>query len=218
MNMPEPRAASPHPPSSYQTPHGYQPYGGPDGYEYQQQGGINDAIHSAFYKTNPSNYLSPEVLNQITDQVIQQLKSTGLYNTQEQQQQSIQSPGQQPAAHAPPTELDASTSDGKRSVNNAPSPHRSPEIREQQSPPPQIKYPPPPEKKESPSSQASDHAQKESRPKALSRTPTAEELTTLEKIWGKLFEDGKPTKRLGQFLRGIAVHLVRFSAELLVPA
>jgi hypothetical protein len=34
------------------------------------------------------------------------------------------------------------------------------------------------------------------------------EMTTLEKIWGKLFVDGKPTKRLGQFLRGIAMHLV----------
>jgi hypothetical protein len=34
------------------------------------------------------------------------------------------------------------------------------------------------------------------------------EMTTLERIWGKLFEDGKPTKRLGQFLRGIAMHLV----------
>ncbi|KAJ5225988.1 hypothetical protein N7468_007213 [Penicillium chermesinum] len=33
-------------------------------------------------------------------------------------------------------------------------------------------------------------------------------MTTLEKIWGKLFEDGKPTKRLGQFLRGIALHLI----------
>jgi len=34
------------------------------------------------------------------------------------------------------------------------------------------------------------------------------EVSTLERIWGKLFEDGKPTKRLGQFLRGIAMHLV----------
>lgn len=34
------------------------------------------------------------------------------------------------------------------------------------------------------------------------------EMTTLERIWGKLFDDGKATKRLGQFLRGIAVHMV----------
>ncbi|KAF7113800.1 hypothetical protein CNMCM5793_004855 [Aspergillus hiratsukae] len=52
-------------------------------------------------------------------------------------------------------------------------------------------------------SQASDQGQKmEARP----RPPLRD--TTLEKIWGKLFEDGRPTKRLGQLLRGIAVHLI----------
>jgi hypothetical protein len=40
------------------------------------------------------------------------------------------------------------------------------------------------------------------------RISTFGEMTTLERIWGKLFEDGKPTPRLGQLLRGIAVHLV----------
>lgn len=37
---------------------------------------------------------------------------------------------------------------------------------------------------------------------------STEDMTTLEKIWGKMFEDGQPTPRLGQLLRGIAVHLV----------
>lgn len=37
---------------------------------------------------------------------------------------------------------------------------------------------------------------------------STENMTTLEKIWGKLFEDGQPTARLGQLLRGIAVHLI----------
>lgn len=40
------------------------------------------------------------------------------------------------------------------------------------------------------------------------------EMTTLEKIWGKLFEDDKPTARLGQFLRGIAMHLVNYYPHL----
>lgn len=35
----------------------------------------------------------------------------------------------------------------------------------------------------------------------------AEEATTLEKIWQPLFENGNPTKRLSQFLRGLAWHL-----------
>lgn len=60
-------------------------------------------------------------------------------------------------------------------------------------------------------SQASEpNPRVESRSSPLSRESTDAdgEMTTLEKIWGKLFEDGKPTKRLGQFLRGVALHLV----------
>ena len=36
------------------------------------------------------------------------------------------------------------------------------------------------------------------------------EETTLEKVWGQLFDEvGNPTLRLGQLLRGLAVHIVR---------
>lgn len=35
-----------------------------------------------------------------------------------------------------------------------------------------------------------------------------EETTTLEKIWQPLFDNGNPTVRLGQFLRGLAIHLI----------
>lgn len=34
------------------------------------------------------------------------------------------------------------------------------------------------------------------------------EATTLEKIWQPLFDNGNPTVRLGQFLRGLAIHLI----------
>lgn len=56
-----------------------------------------------------------------------------------------------------------------------------------------------------------DSQKTDTRPKMVDRDATVMEMTTLEKIWGKLFEDGKPTKRLGQFLRGIAMHLVCLS-------
>ncbi|KAK6433873.1 hypothetical protein LTR95_009946 [Oleoguttula sp. CCFEE 5521] len=35
-----------------------------------------------------------------------------------------------------------------------------------------------------------------------------EEPTTLERIWKPLFDNGNPTVRLGQFLRGLAIHLI----------
>lgn len=53
----------------------------------------------------------------------------------------------------------------------------------------------------------------EARPKPPSRETTVTEMTTLEKIWGKLFEEGRPTKRLGQLLRGIAFHLVSMDVD-----
>lgn len=39
-------------------------------------------------------------------------------------------------------------------------------------------------------------------------TAEDEEATTLEKIWQPLFDKGNPTMRLGQFLRGLAKHLI----------
>ncbi|KZF20034.1 hypothetical protein L228DRAFT_34106 [Xylona heveae TC161] len=43
---------------------------------------------------------------------------------------------------------------------------------------------------------------------ASAPVPVGEE-TTLEKIWGRLFDEaGHPTARLGEFLRGLAVHLI----------
>ena len=48
------------------------------------------------------------------------------------------------------------------------------------------------------------------RPSAPTREPTSKEETPLEKIWGQMFDkDGNATPRLGQLLRGLAVHLVR---------
>ncbi|KAK6440986.1 hypothetical protein LTR95_002789 [Oleoguttula sp. CCFEE 5521] len=35
-----------------------------------------------------------------------------------------------------------------------------------------------------------------------------EDPTTLEKVWKPLFDNGNPTVRLGQFLRGLAIHLI----------
>ena len=44
---------------------------------------------------------------------------------------------------------------------------------------------------------------------AMSRTFSQLELSTIDQKWGRLFEnDGTPTKRLGEFLRGLANHIV----------
>ena len=46
------------------------------------------------------------------------------------------------------------------------------------------------------------------RPMRVPSTGVDEEATTLEKIWQPLFDNGNPTMRLSQFLRGLAIHLI----------
>ncbi len=67
-----------------------------------------------------------------------------------------------------------------------------------------------PRQPSSPLSHSSEASDKEyQRPKGPTRLSTDKEETTLERIWGQLFdEEAHPTVRLGQFLRGLAVHLV----------
>lgn len=56
---------------------------------------------------------------------------------------------------------------------------------------------------------AEDSDSSRRRPPLVSRQKTDEEETVVEKMWQPLFGgDGKPTPRLGQFLRGLALHLV----------
>ncbi|KAF2737534.1 hypothetical protein EJ04DRAFT_510194 [Polyplosphaeria fusca] len=48
-----------------------------------------------------------------------------------------------------------------------------------------------------------------SRPATSRRMPTDGDLSPIEKMWQLLFDaDGRPTPRLGQFLRGLALHLI----------
>lgn len=172
------------------------------------QVGLNDAVASAVRADN-SAYLSPDVISHITANVIQQLKTLGLDNLPGQQgQHQPQSPGQQPINYD-----ESSSSDHGRNVHTPP----SVDGHEFESSPSQSKYPkmnsqPPvsvvaPEVNVSSLSQNNDQGWKEIRPSLPLRVPTLE-ISTLEKIWGRLFDNVKPTQRLGQFLRGIAVHLV----------
>lgn len=256
LNMPQPQmqpAVSSQPPNQ-----------DPAWYQQQHTGRINEAVNSAFYQANPPGYLPPEVVSQITANVIQQLKTTGLDNLQGHQpasppQSQYQAPPQQawpstvpsprppyveptPAMPAqypphPPPQFQPPPQQPWPPVTSSPRPPYAPTMPAQSqgpTPPPEIippessnyqsyaaptGYPPrpssnptsvpQPERRESPFSQGNDYNQNaEARPMAPSRNVTATEMSTLERIWGKFFDNGKPTERLDQFLRGIAVHLV----------
>ncbi|KAJ5772998.1 hypothetical protein N7457_007894 [Penicillium paradoxum] len=197
-------------------------------------GNFDDAVNSAVHNSGPTGYLTPEVLSQITATVIQQLKTTGLDNLQGSSAPPPRSQSQQPSwqtdsylqglvNQSPPIEPP------QRSSSIPPPSSFSDNTHAGSFPP----YVPsgfasdgPPDLKPTPcpsadtasvgsssfSSQSSEHSQysshKPERPRPPDREATVVEMTTFERYWGKLFEDGKATKRLGQFLRGIAVHLI----------
>ncbi|KAE8379918.1 hypothetical protein BDV26DRAFT_279988 [Aspergillus bertholletiae] len=225
LNMPQPQIPPPLQANPYAEVQPSPPQ--PNNWQQPYDGRINEAVNSAFHKADTSTYLSPEVLTQITANVIQQLKETGLENLQSGQYQPRQPPPRPPKQWATETHAtysnDIASSPGMATQDtSASSPHVTYENPAYQprppssmgysgSPHPQARTSPapPPERRGSPASQMSEHSQRmESRPKPPSREATVTELTTLERIWGTLFEDGKPTRKLSQFLRGVAVHLI----------
>ncbi|RMD41750.1 hypothetical protein DV735_g3367, partial [Chaetothyriales sp. CBS 134920] len=195
---------------------------------------INDAITSAFAATPASSIattISPELLAQITSHVIQQLhlRSTNLSVVSESIPTPQQAQTQQASTnlssqgrtdphldsssqgHSPnpePTRLAApdSASEGPNSprlsraaVDRPPSRRATEEgARAQQSP----------SNKSSRSAEngKDDHS---SRPKGPQGISSDEDFTIVERAWGELFtKQGEGTARLGQFLRGIALHLI----------
>lgn len=214
LNMPQPQM----PPNPSQAPN-MEPY--PEPPHQQNTGYLNDAVTSAVNNADSSAYLSPDVLSQITATVIQQLKATGLDNLpgsgstappprSQSQQPPYTAPEYPPRPHSesPPTASQRSGS----APNPVPNSYENPQSYTAPSGyaddnRPNTKLPPDASRRRH-DSMSSQESQKAERPKPPSRDATVVEMTTLERIWGKLFEDGKPTKRLGQFLRGIAMHLV----------
>lgn len=190
---------------------------------------ITEAVGSAFQSDVP-----PELIAQITKNVLKQLKTSGIESSATPVPPQAAYPPPPPPPVQQPVPLSPSTVSGSSPpmptrVFTPPSPHkhadyphyaspqsqsgvlpgvaqspqepRSP-VREAQ---PSIFYD---RRTSSPLSQTSDSGQ--TRPKGPARLSTAVEETTLEKIWGQLFDEGgHPTPRLSQFLRGLAVHIVR---------
>lgn len=191
---------------------------------------IAEAVNTAFDNAHVPG-ISHEVMTQITQNVIEQLKKTGsLGGAQTPTSQNHQQPLHPPATpryppppsqqhNPPPTSPTAYTAGSPpspaRNVHTPPSPQRH---TEQHSDSPESRasgvcetanmHRAPEEKR--PASNLSNHSDtQESRPKPAKRALSSKEETTLEKIWGPLFDgDGKPTNRLSQFLRGLAVHMV----------
>lgn len=193
---------------------------------------VDEAVTSAFDTNDTAHHVPPELIAQITENVLKQLKTTTAgenETTPMPQGQSTYAPPpvHQPVPLSPSTGAGSSPPIANRKVYTPPSPQKHSDYTGHSSPPPPSVYPPPhspvaqfsERRASSPLSQSSETSH--TRPKGPVRLSTGKEETTLEKIWGQLFdEECHPTTRLGQFLRGLAVHIVRILRSLkmaLVP-
>lgn len=172
------------------------------------------AINETIQQNLATGDLPPEVLDEIANRVFQQLKSTHLdMHTPPMSSHPPPPPYHQPSVSSPSSYSASSPPPVGRNVYTPPSPHRSDDqyYGSPTRPSEHTSNVPATEKRtESPTlSQTSETSHAQTRPKPPTRDSTGREETILEKIWGELFDvNGAPTPRLGQFLRGVAVHLV----------
>ena len=176
-------------------------------------------------QSESSGQIPSDLIATITEKVIKQLQESGLDSTT----QAIPPPPLTavhiPAPQSPSTTASATSSGMPDRVFTPPSPEHYAEYRSHTSPTlpsesrPELPMSPKkpvtsesqvPKRPISPFSQGSETSDKTyTRPKGPPRLTSEKEQTTLERVWGQLFdEEGNATARLGQLLRGLAVHLV----------
>ncbi|KAF2460246.1 hypothetical protein BDY21DRAFT_160045 [Lineolata rhizophorae] len=188
----------PPPPQSSYPPERPRSRGSPREYvEYDSQRQpqpIYDTINNAFDKSSAASHVDPAIIAQITEEVRRKvIESLPNLNATAPPPQHAHYRAQSHPAFGGPVPP-------REDVYTPPTPE----------PPPQDPgfYGADPERRRSPNENGMKTER--SRPPPVERVQTDGEETTLEKIWQPLFDaDGQPTVRLGQFLRGLAIHLIQ---------
>ncbi|KAF2096791.1 hypothetical protein NA57DRAFT_58678 [Rhizodiscina lignyota] len=219
---PDPRSQSlPYPPEG---PDG-RPRVPPPTYHHPSQPHIFEAVNQAFDKSEPmppshngTSQISPDLIQQITQQITESVRTQVLNELQASATVPPQShgPPHQPSMPIPvPQQANLNsplTSTSSMPVYTPPSPTRHDEDESDDNdtiPPSEPRR----HHKEDLSGRYGDRSvpmeeRSRSRP-PIERTRTSEEETTLEKIWQPLFDsENRPTNRLSQFLCGLALHLI----------
>jgi hypothetical protein len=170
---------------------------------------INESVTNSL-KESQGDGVSPNLIAKITEQVLKEIESRKQPNTFIPQH--FYPPHPPPNAPLSPT-ASVHSQPIPRDVYTPPSPQRQSEFGAE-SPPrrtaEQVRSQSPYSQGSGASRRASANEANSARPVTAvkSGSPGESEETTLEKIWGKLFEDGKPTEKLGQLLRGMAEYMV----------
>ncbi|KAH0283339.1 hypothetical protein KCU62_g9081, partial [Aureobasidium sp. EXF-3399] len=173
---------------------------------YQQNPPVENAVNHAFERSDAAGQLDPALVAQITEQVMNNLKASGIG-----QQQPPPLPIHTRSAHS------RSPAESAASINcpyTPPSPTKdsgssrsSPETPMFHADPPNSSYDFPPPNRSSSDASPVYAENRKPRP-AHARAPSTYEETVLEKAWQPLFVSGQPTPRLSQFLRGLALHII----------
>lgn len=182
---------------------------------------VYDAVDSAFDNTSAPAHVPDEVIQKITEQVrsqvINTLRSEGFPSVAAP---SASAPPQQyfpppPPPFIPPQSPTTSTTNSiptSRNIHTPPSPARRDSTRAST---PDVPAQDPlffdaAFAKEDLSSRYGDRTESDvNRRPTVPRVHTDDEETVVEKMWQPLFDArGEPTPRVGQFLRGLALHLV----------
>lgn len=186
----------------------------PDGAQQSSQQPLHNALNNAFDKSDSARAVDPELIAQITAEVkksvLDEIKLNGV---------GVGVAGQPAPPHTYAAQSPTSTTSlPSRNVYTPPTPrHADSSSHGSTSPDPLASdaafdivddTPTPRNDRSAPID--IPQASTKPRPAPTTRMTTDENFSPIEKMWQRLFDvHGQPTPRLGQFLRGLAVHLVR---------
>jgi hypothetical protein len=176
---------------------------------------LKNAIGNAFEKSDAARVVDPNLIAQITEQVkksvLEEIKmSVAASATQSQPGNVTHAP-----QYVPPSPASTSASVPPRDVYTPPSPKRTEQpVNKSPSPDPLARDPlldgnhDTPTPRNQRAAPVDIPAARPVRPAPATRMAT-EDYTPIEKMWQRLFDaDNQPLPRLGEFLRGLALHLV----------
>lgn len=189
----------------------------PDGPRQPSQLPLNNALNNAFDRSDAARTVDPNLIAQITAEVkksvLNEIKLNGVGGGAGQPQ-----PPPPPPQYMQQSPTSTSASFPPRNVYTPPSPrHSDYSSHGTTSPDPLAHDPtfdgagdtPTPRYERTVPVDIPYEGAARPRPPPARRMSTDADFTPIEKMWGRLFDpQGVPTPRLGQFLRGLAIHLV----------
>ncbi|KAF2017269.1 hypothetical protein BU24DRAFT_147131 [Aaosphaeria arxii CBS 175.79] len=179
---------------------------------------LKNALNNAFDKSDSAQRVDPDLIAQITAEVkksvLDEIKLSGVGGVTGQPQSTTTLPHH----YVPQSPTSTSSSFPPRNVYTPPSPKPHDfSSHGTTSPDPLARDPmfdgagdtPTPRGATTAPVDIPSERTSRSRPPPVQRMSTDADFTPIEKMWGRLFDpSGQPTPRLGQFLRGLALHLI----------